>query len=154
MIMHDSLLRLNSEDDHDERTSPAQSSVLSVVAQNDWGRNTADRLEMHRIGTLVADSAERGLSIARTRKPDAILLDLTNLSRSSLCQELALDPATRDIPRVAIGSGCDSDTIRVVREQGYHYFIAQPCDPSVLLVLVNHVVQRQTALSDAPSITV
>ncbi len=49
---------------------------------------------------LLADRGTTGLELARTAKPDLILLDfvLPDLPSTELCRQLLDDPATADIP--------------------------------------------------------
>ena len=54
----------------------------------------------------TAKSADRAVELARTEKPELVLLDTTLPDRGSekICQELLVDPSTAGIPVLLLGS--------------------------------------------------
>ncbi|HEV3340330.1 MAG TPA: response regulator [Pirellulales bacterium] len=100
------------------------------------------RLGRQGYDTLVASSGEEGLSLARQRVPNLVLLDLRlpDVDGFNVCQELADSPETCTIPVIILSGMERPDIIRRSRAAGCQYYVRKPYDPNALLILVQHAI--------------
>ena len=102
------------------------------------------RLDRQGFGTLVADSGKLALELARSKRPDCILLDLRlpDVDGFDLCQDLVDSHETNEIP-VIIVSGLDRpDIVRRSRAAGCQYYVRKPYDPNALLTLIRQAIDE------------
>ena len=102
------------------------------------------RLDRQGFGTLVADSGKLALELARSKRPDCILLDLRlpDVDGFDLCQDLVDSHETNEIP-VIIVSGLDQpDIVRRSRAAGCQYYVRKPYDPNALLTLIRQAIDE------------
>ena len=87
-------------------------------------------------------TANSGLQIARSERPDVILLDLglPDGDGMQLCQRLADEPVTSQIPIIVISGTTDNDVVRRSRASGGKFFLHKPYDPNTLLLLINKAI--------------
>ncbi len=79
--------------------------------------------------TLIsATDAEGGIILAETRKPDIILLDinLPGMSGIEALEELKRNPATRNIPVIALSADATKGTIERGRAAGFFEYLVKP----------------------------
>jgi two-component system, OmpR family, phosphate regulon response regulator PhoB len=99
-------------------------------------------LEAEGVTVLEAADGSTGLAIARSQRPDVILLDvmMPGLDGWSVAEELLEDPLTRDIPVVFLTARADlRDRVRGIDLGGLDY-ITKPFNPVELATLVREVV--------------
>ena len=94
--------------------------------------------------TLEAEEGETAVSVARTERPDLILLDIMLPGEDGweVARKLAADPETREIPVVfltARSAAADESRAHAVGGVGY---IAKPFDPATLPETVAEVLER------------
>ena len=91
----------------------------------------------------AADGAE-ALALARSEKPDLILLDLMmpNVDGWTVAEELAADEGTRDIAIVFLTARATTNDRRRAEELGVLGYVLKPFDPLRLAPLVADVVAR------------
>jgi len=90
-----------------------------------------DFLELEGHQVLVAGSAEAGLRLAETERPDLILMDLhlPGMSGYEAVRRLKVSPATAAIPVVAFtASAMRGEDLRA-REAGCDGYLAKPLTP-------------------------
>ena len=89
---------------------------------------------------MAAYHGARGLGLARTARPDLVLTDLMMpiMGGAELCRRLKDDPATRDVPVVAMSA---AGRVRA-EDHGADDFIGKPFDLEALLALVARYVGR------------
>jgi len=65
---------------------------------------TRDLLEISGYTTIQATDGEQGVELARTKKPDLILMDIMmpKIDGLNACHNIKADPATRNIPVVML----------------------------------------------------
>ena len=90
---------------------------------------------------LKARGGKDGISIARDRKPDLILMDI---NMPDMCGDVAKehlknDPVTRDIPVVFL-TGIVTEKEAGASEIGGHIFIAKPIDSPKLLQKIQELL--------------
>jgi CheY-like chemotaxis protein len=85
-------------------------------------------LEYRGYDVLVAKDGKHGLEIARNEKPDLILLDLAmpEMDGLSVAHKLKGDPATQEIPVIAVTAYTMSSDRRMAMNAGCDGFIAKP----------------------------
>lgn len=80
-------------------------SRILIVEDNDVNRELfRDILEMNSYEVLLAEDGEQGIELARTHKPDLILMDiqLPKIDGLQATKVLKADEATKDIPIIAL----------------------------------------------------
>ena len=99
-------------------------------------------LEAEGIEVLEAGDGVAGLEVARTQKPDAILLDvmMPGLDGWSVAEQLLADEATSAIPIIFLTARADlRDRVRGMDAGGLDY-VTKPFNPLELATLVREVV--------------
>lgn len=83
---------------------------------------------------LLANGGRAGLSIARERRPDLILLDvmMPELDGTATLRELRHDEATRSIPVIFLTAKIQTADRRRLSDLGSLGVIAKPFDPMTL----------------------
>lgn len=122
----------------------ARYSVLIVDDDEAMVDVLSRRLGRQGFGTLVADSGKLALELARSERPDCILLDLRlpDVDGFDLCQDLVDAHETSEIP-VIIVSGLDRpDIVRRSRAAGCQYYVRKPYDPNALLTLIRQAIDE------------
>ncbi len=102
---------------------------------------------------LQADCGDAALRIARSEKPDLILLDvlMPDMSGVTVCEKLKADPETADIPIILVTALADRDSKMKGLEGGADDFLTKPVDEGTLLARVRsllraHEIQRELRL--------
>ena len=95
-------------------------------------------------------TANGGWRIARDERPDVIVLDLglPDANGMKLCQRLADDSLTAQIPIIVISGTTDDDVVRRSRASGGKFFLHKPYDPNTLLLLVNKAIDDRVSWYD------
>ncbi len=96
------------------------------------------------IDLLEAENGAAGLELARTAKPDVIVLDvrLPGLDGWQVADELRDDPATSNIPLIFLTAHADTATRERGRQLGATDFITKPFDMNDLVKCIAEVVLR------------
>lgn len=92
-----------------------------------------------RLLLLDARTAEQGLDVAKARHPDLILLDinLPGMNGFEALRRLRDDPATCDIPVIAISANAMERDIKKGLEAGFTEYLTKPLDIAKLLALLD-----------------
>ncbi|HTJ96749.1 MAG TPA: two-component system response regulator [Rhodocyclaceae bacterium] len=97
----------------------------------------------------VANSGQRGLRIAfADAPPDLILLDIMmpDMDGYAVCQELKVNPATRDIPVIFLTALNESADEQHGLDLGAVDYITKPISPAIVLArLKNHLALKASA---------
>ena len=97
--------------------------------------------------TLQAGDGETALRLARTERPQLILLDmmLPDLDGVEVCRRLRADPETRDIPIIMVTAREDADSRLRALRAGADDFLTKPADELMLLARMRNLLRaRQT----------
>lgn len=104
---------------------------------------------------LQADCGEAALRLARSERPDLILLDvmMPDMSGVSVCERLKSDPETADIPVILITALSDSDSKVDGLKRGADDYLTKPVDEVTLLARVRSLlrsseIQRELRLRE------
>ena len=123
----------------DEIEVGAGRSVLIVDDDQDLAESLA--LALNHLGflTAMADEAELGITLAKSDRPDVILLDysLPDLDGFAVCQRLEENPTTASIPVIMLSGSTETEMIRRARAAGCHFYVQKPYDPNALLTLID-----------------
>ena len=86
----------------------------------------------------AADGAE-ALAKVKADRPDLVLADLRmpRLDGVALCEALAADVRTRDVPVVILTSDREAETVRRARAAGAREVLQKPIQPQPLLAAIN-----------------
>ena len=92
---------------------------------------------------LQADCGEAALRLARSERPDLILLDvmMPDMSGVSVCERLKSDPETADIPVILITALSDSDSKVDGLKRGADDYLTKPVDEVTLLARVRSLLR-------------
>jgi DNA-binding response OmpR family regulator len=102
------------------------------------------RVNLHAAGfeTLEAADGAEAIALARSERPDLILLDimLPNVDGWLVAERLAGDEATREIPVVFLSARSEHDDMRRGYELGGVGFITKPFEAADLAELVTRTI--------------
>ncbi|MGL4319684.1 MAG: diguanylate cyclase [Paracoccaceae bacterium] len=109
---------------------------------------------------LLAASGAEGLQMARTERPDLILLDLLlpDLSGRDVLAQLRADPNTAGTPVIILSSTHDPDARMAALAAGADDFLTKPLADTVLLARLRNLLRAQggddgyTMVADALSV--
>jgi len=104
---------------------------------------------LHRNGFHVRSckTASGGLRLAKSERPDVIVLDLglPDGDGMKLCQRLTDEPETASTPIIVISGTTDEDVVRRSRASGGKFFLHKPYDPNTLLLLINKAIDDRVS---------
>jgi len=101
---------------------------------------------------ISAPDAEVGLALARDGQPNLILMDiqLPGMDGLEATALLKRDPATRDIPVIALTALAMKGDEERIRAAGCDGYVAKPLDyKSFLATVASHVVPEPLSANDA-----
>lgn len=110
-------------------TETVQTKTVLVVEDNELNMKLFhDLLEAHGIQTVETRNGNEVLSIARSKKPDLILMDiqLPEVSGLDVTKWLKDDPELRHIPVIAVTAFAMKGDEQKIREGGCEDYISKP----------------------------
>ncbi len=125
---------------------PIGPDKILIVEDEEATRETwAEFFESSGYGVLQAGDGQTALDLARTERPNIVLLDLRLpvLDGYQVCQRLKSDPATSQIPIIMITAFLTgaNDTVRGI-EYGADDYLNKPVDLDVLAARVKMILRR------------
>ncbi len=117
-------------------------TVLTIEDQADIRRLIRMTLEFKGFEVLEAGDAAQGQSLARSQRPDLILLDvmMPGVDGLSLSRTLAADAALRQIPVVMLSALGAPEDIDSGLQTGARAYLIKPFSPWELLALVDRLI--------------
>ena len=109
----------------------------------------ADLLEAHLDGsgyeTKITSNGEQTLALAKSWKPDLILLDvmMPKLSGFEVCRRLRADPQTRDVAVLMVTALDQSTDVETAVESGTDDFLTKPINKTELLLRVRALLESR-----------
>ena len=99
------------------------------------------------LGVVTAPEAESGLALARTLKPDVIVMDLAmpGLNGISATHQLKQDPRTRRIPVIVLTGYAFRAIEHGALEAGADVFLTKPCLPEDLEAKIRDLLPTRGA---------
>ncbi len=91
---------------------------------------------------LTAHTGELGLELARTRRPDLVIMDinLPGMSGFAATQALAASEQTRDIPVVALSAVPLTQNTERVRRAGFYRYLTKPVNLDELTAVIEKLM--------------
>ncbi len=123
-------------------TAPA---AILVVDDNNLNLElVTDLLEMAGYGVRQARTAEEALDAVRAMPPDLILMDigLPGMDGHAAVRVLKQDPATRDIPTVALTAYAMAGDEQRARDSGFDGYITKPIQTRTLADTVERLLSK------------
>jgi two-component system, cell cycle response regulator DivK len=122
----------------------SEKTILIVEDQVELQTINAIFLENHGYRVVAAENGADGVRLARERRPDLILMDLSVplVDGFAATRRIKQDPATRDIPVVVLTALSYGSAGRRAREAGCDGFINKPCPPQRLLREIEQRIGR------------
>ena len=104
------------------------------------------RLVSFGFDVLVAEDGYSGIEIAKTRKPDLIILDIMMpyFNGIEVCKKLKSDYKTKDIPVVFLSVLAQKEDIEMGKEAGGELFLTKPNDPEKLNLIIRMALKSET----------
>ena len=130
-------------------------TILIVEDEQDIRELLAYNLEKEGYATVQAADGKEGLELARSRKPDLILLDLMlpKMDGLAVCRELERDSGTVRIPIIMLTArGEDVDRI-LGFELGADDYVVKPFNIRELLLRIRAILRRQVMVESNPVLT-
>jgi CheY-like chemotaxis protein len=117
-------------------------TVLTIEDQPDIRRLIVMTLEFKGFLVLEASDGEQGLQLARSRRPDLILLDvmMPGMGGLSAARILRADPALCRIPLILVSAMAMASEIDAGLETGASAYLTKPFSPRALLDLVARLI--------------
>lgn len=124
---------------------PAVGRVLLVVEDNAANLSLVTSvLKKQRpdITLLAASSAEQGLALVRSARPDAILMDmnLPGMSGMELLAALREDDALCGIPAIAVSADAIPHDIELALAAGFSEYVTKPIEIGKLLAAIDRIL--------------
>jgi two-component system alkaline phosphatase synthesis response regulator PhoP len=93
---------------------------------------------------LEAEDGRTALELARTQRPDVVLLDvmMPEVDGWTVARELAADERTREIPIVFLTARADAADKRLGQQLGGVGYVVKPFDPVTIGDFVEDVLRR------------
>ena len=123
-------------------------SLILIVEDNEKNlKLVRDVLQVKGYETLDAGTAEDGLTIARARLPDLILMDiqLPGMNGIDALKALRADPATAAIPVIAITASVMQQDRQEYLRTGFNGFIEKPINLRKFLDTVQQTLKGSKA---------
>jgi len=119
--------------------------ILVVEDDPDNRRIVVKVLAVDGYTTLEAADGETAVALARREHPDAILMDLAmpGVDGWEAARRLKADPATADIPIVALTAFALRGDEDRAREAGCDAYLSKPCRPQAIRDVVGRLLQRR-----------
>jgi len=122
-------------------TDPRAARKVLIVEDNDLNMKLFnDLLEAHGYTTFQTKDGREALSIARTHRPDLILMDiqLPEVSGLEITKRLKADQELRSIPVVAVTAFAMKGDEEKIRQGGCEGYIAKPISIAGFIKVVEH----------------
>jgi len=123
----------------------SKQTVLIVDDEELLAQALAATLDVEGLQTVVGYSGEDALTLARTLKPDLILLDVMMPDKSGIevCATLKTDPATSSIPVILVTAKAEQIDRAVGLAAGADEYMTKPFSPTELVALVKRMLAGQ-----------
>ena len=129
------------------KTKPKKATI--VVVDDDAGirESLKDLLALENWDCAMADTAEKGLALVHSLKPQLVVTDvqLPDMSGYQLCQSLKRDPECRRVPVVMITGRFTEPGDKVQGlESGAEEFFSKPFDPVLFVARIKSILRGMT----------
>jgi two-component system cell cycle response regulator DivK len=123
-------------------------SLILIVEDNEKNlKLVRDVLQVKGFNTIEAGTAEEGIQLAASRKPDLILMDiqLPGMNGIDALKHLRANKATATIPVVAVTASVMQQDRTLITEAGFDGYVGKPINIKEFLDAVNHALEARKA---------
>jgi len=123
-------------------------SLILIVEDNDKNlKLVRDVLRVKGYQTIEAGTAEEGIDLARTRKPDLVLMDiqLPGMNGIEALKVLRADASTARIPVIAVTASVMQQDRNLITEAGFDGYIGKPINLKEFIDAVRVMLERKPA---------
>lgn len=124
-----------------------KATVLFVDDEKDMLTLMADLLETRGYSVITADNGTDGLTLAKSRQPDIIILDISmpEMDGGQVAAQLKETAETKDIPVIFLTGLLSKDIEKNNRHMvGGHIMFAKPCEIDALAEQIDKLVPVST----------
>jgi two-component system cell cycle response regulator DivK len=121
-------------------------SLILIVEDNEKNMKLVrDVLQVKGYATLEAGNAEDGIRLAAEHIPDLVLMDiqLPGMNGIDALGVLRADPATADIPVIAVTASVMQQDRKQITEAGFDGYIGKPINLKEFLDTVRAMLERR-----------
>ncbi len=121
------------------------SELILIIEDNEKNRKLErDILQFYGYRTIEADTAEEGITLARTTPPALVLMDiqLPGMNGIEALHHLRADPRTRAIPVIAVTASAMTHDRQQIMAAGFDGYQAKPIDVTQFVAAVRQAVER------------
>jgi len=113
-----------------------------IVEDNPDNMLTVKAILSEKFIILESPDGEQGVEMARTDKPDLILMDiaLPGLDGISAFRLIRNDPATMHIPIIALTASAMISDRETILAHGFDGYVAKPIEESILFQIINEIL--------------
>ncbi len=125
--------------------APGQTHILAIEDEEDILALVHFNLVKAGFQVSCATSGEEGLKLARTLRPDLVLLDLMlpGMDGLAVCRALRKDPDMAEIPIVMLTAKGEEGDVVAGLEQGADDYLSKPFSAKVLTARIQAVLRRR-----------
>jgi two-component system cell cycle response regulator DivK len=123
-------------------------SLILIIEDNEKNlKLVRDVLQVKGFNTIEAGTAEDGIQLAASRKPDLILMDiqLPGMNGIDALKHLRADKTTAMIPIVAVTASVMQQDRTLITEAGFDGYVSKPINIKEFLDAVNHALKGRQA---------
>ena len=123
-------------------------SLILIVEDNEKNlKLVRDVLQVKGFSTIEAGTAEEGIQLAASRKPDLILMDiqLPGMNGIDALKHLRADKATAAIPVVAVTASVMQQDRTLIMESGFDAYVGKPINIKEFLDAVKQALEGRRA---------
>src|SRR5262245_55170441 len=120
-------------------------SLILIVEDNEKNlKLVRDVLQVKGYETIEAGTAEDGIELARTRKPDLVLMDiqLPGMNGIDALRVLRADASTARIPVIAVTASVMQQDRNLITEAGFDGYIGKPINLREFIDTVRAMLER------------
>jgi two-component system phosphate regulon response regulator PhoB len=136
-------------------TAAKRKTVLVVDDEKDLVDLVSYNLQRSGYQVITASSGTEALDLARSNKPDLLVLDLMlpGMEGTEVARRLKADPSTSQIPIVMLTAKGEETDVVVGLTLGADDYVAKPFSMKILLARLNNVLRRSEQQQVAPEST-
>ena len=131
--------------DQPQAASGAPRRRLLYVEDQSASLGRVEQLLARRTDVLLlrAANVELGMDLARSARPDVILLniDLPGATAIQFMKRLRADPATQNTPLLALGANAASNAVMQALEAGFFHYLTKPLKPEPFMEALGEALE-------------
>ena len=121
--------------------------ILIIDDEKEMVQLETMRLESHGYDVVVAYEGEAGLALARSEKPDLIIVDimLPKIDGYEVCRRLKIDSQCRSIPIILVSAVDQKYDTDLGKKIGADDYFTKPFEPTILLAKIRELARKSPA---------